>query len=168
MFEAFKSGFPIPPSSIVFLDIFPVGFQSSCFGLPLLFCRYQGLGCLMWNSDPSLLREISPSLWSFPAIDNHDWGMVFPPLVWQYHSPTHLMAVLLISVVKILFIQFSGVFWRELFYMELLICCICTRRWLQEHPVLPSWTLFSGNGIMSYAFLELKVLNSTVIFLKNN
>lgn len=37
MLVAFKKvGFPFPLSSIVFLDIFPIGFQSSCFGYSLL------------------------------------------------------------------------------------------------------------------------------------
>ena len=36
------------------------------------------MGCLMWNPNPSLLREITLSLWSFPAIDNHEWSMFFP------------------------------------------------------------------------------------------
>ena len=47
----------IPCSSMAFLDVFPVGFQSQVFGASSFLYRIRGLGHLMWSLDPWLLRE---------------------------------------------------------------------------------------------------------------
>lgn len=52
----FKSNFSVLCSSLVFLVIFPIGFQIQVFWESLL-CRIQGFGCLMQSSNPWLLRE---------------------------------------------------------------------------------------------------------------
>ena len=52
----FKNNFSVLCSSLVFLVIFPVGFQSQVFWESLL-CRIQGFRCLMQSINPWLLRE---------------------------------------------------------------------------------------------------------------
>lgn len=55
--KLFKSGISILYTDVVLLDINPIGFQSQTFRDSSLWCRSQGLGCLLYDTEPSFLRE---------------------------------------------------------------------------------------------------------------
>ena len=115
MREPFKSMFSVPWSSVVFLDIFSVDFQSQIFW-GLVF-PVQGLGVGvelkslapegkdLFFCDPSQLWITVAGVWVFPW-----WDCVSTSL-------PHLSDVLLPFVAEFLFIQFSGPFLMELFHM---------------------------------------------------
>lgn len=55
--ELFKNGLSFIQSSMVLLDIVPIVFKVMYFGDLFHMCRIQGLGSLMWITDPSILKE---------------------------------------------------------------------------------------------------------------
>ena len=55
--QALGKQISISCSSMAFLVVFPVGFQSQVFGASSFPCRIRRLGHLMWSLDPWLLRE---------------------------------------------------------------------------------------------------------------
>lgn len=68
--ESFWSKMSFSSSPLVHLDVSPVGFQSQTFGGSSLQCRSQGLRCLMWGMNPSLIGQKLhiceiPSVWGW-------------------------------------------------------------------------------------------------------
>ena len=60
--EPFKSGVSIPYSLMAFLDVHPICFQNQTFGGSSLQCSSQGLRCLVWGTNPLLLR-VNFNIW---------------------------------------------------------------------------------------------------------
>ena len=93
--EPFKSRILVPYSPLGLLNINPVGFQTIHFGGLSLQCWSQGLGCLMWGTNPSLLRkklhicEILPDYgWAAPksGIFGGIASLFFPPSsLWPFY-----------------------------------------------------------------------------------
>ena len=107
----FKRGFSIPCSAIVFLDIFPIGFQSQVFWGLLSPVQDVGVGVPDVELEPLApqgkdLYLCDPSRCGLPQ---RGCGC----FLWQdclSASPMGLRAVLLTFVVEALLIQFSGLF----------------------------------------------------------
>lgn len=115
----------VPYSTVVFLDIIPLVFKARPFGGSSLLFRIYGLGWLMWNIDPWILRR-KICIRSLTVVRWSSWN-VFCLFLWDHvsASPICFSAALFSFAVDALFIQFSGHLQRKMNPYVIVNLCQC-------------------------------------------
>lgn len=131
--KPFKSEVFIPCSSIIFLDVFPTGFQSQLFlGLSSL-CWIVGV----WTSDVEL-RSLTPQGKGHTFEFLPDCGLPWLECSFSLGESVSMFLppILMLSFYSLLWklfsYSFSGPFQKDLFHMQLWVCFTHGRRWIED------------------------------------
>lgn len=123
MYEPFKSEFSISQSSMGLLDVIPFIFQSQSFWELVSSIEDARVGVLVQGQTPCSSGKSSVFLRCLLFVGWHALDMIFGG-----GMALPLLPVSFTFFVKAPFIQFSGVFSEEIFYIQLWICRVCKKR----------------------------------------
>ena len=134
------SGFSIPYSSVVLLDLFTLTFKTRCFGGSSLWCWTQELGCQCGTQSLNSLKESCICLESLLIVDCCSWSGVLGKTISLPLLPLlmHLFDLLLWRPVHRAFRCFS----EENYSISSSKFVVYGTRWVQDLPASPLWTQF--------------------------
>ena len=130
--------------------------KSGVWGTHLSWAGSRGQGTWYGTWVPYSSEKRSGPLWSFSVVDHCSQDVIS---FFLGETSVCLSSLFQCFVVEVLFIQVPGPFMKRLSHMQLWICCVC-RRWVQNHPMPPSWILLHN----SFIILILDLLTAPLMY----